>query len=301
MPTKKRNKLNLLTPTHWKDYELIDCGDFEKLERFGRHILRRPEPQAIWNKRFTEAQWKKMAHGTFSQKGAHSGEWMAPDIKENWNIHYSANGLKLRMKLALTAFKHVGIFPEQAANWDFIYDSVKGMRVKEPKVLNLFAYTGGASLAAKAGGADVVHVDSVKQVVSWAKDNMELSGLNNIRWTVEDAHKFVKREVKRGKKYNGILLDPPAYGIGAKGERWKLEEALNEMMTDLAQLLDDKNYFFLLNVYSLGLSALVAENLIKVHFPNAKVIDTGELYLKSTSGMNLPLGVYGRFNSLKEF
>ncbi|MBI1223034.1 MAG: oxidoreductase [Bacteroidetes bacterium] len=290
--------MNLLTPTHWKDYELIDCGDFEKLERFGRYILRRPEPQAIWTKRLPESEWKKMAHGVFSQKGAHSGEWMAPDMPENWIIHYNARGLKLHMKLALTGFKHVGIFPEQAANWDFIYESVKGMKVNEPRVLNLFAYTGGASLAAKAAGADVVHVDSVKQVVSWARENMELSNLNNIRWTVEDAHKFVKREVKRGKKYNGILLDPPAYGIGAKGERWKLEEALNEMMTDLAQLLDEKNRFFLLNVYSLGLSALVAENLLKVHFPNVRVIDTGELYLKSTSGMNLPLGVYGRFNSL---
>ncbi|MDX5320471.1 MAG: class I SAM-dependent methyltransferase, partial [Bacteroidota bacterium] len=279
--------MNLLTPTNWKEYELIDCGDFEKLERFGRFILRRPEPQAIWNKRLPEAQWKRMAQGSFSQKGAHSGEWIASDMPENWNIHYQAKGLKLRMKLALTAFKHVGIFPEQAANWDFIYDSIKSMKVREPKVLNLFAYTGGASLAAKAAGADVVHVDSVKQVVSWARENMELSGLDNIRWTVEDAHKFVKREVKRGKKYHGILLDPPAYGIGAKGERWKLEESLNEMLTDLAQLLDDKNYFFLLNVYSLGLSALVAENLIKVHFPQVKRIDTCELFLKSTSVMNL--------------
>lgn len=289
--------MNLLTPTNWKDYELIDCGNFEKLERFGRFVLRRPEPQAIWDKVLDEKEWKALADGTFTQNGSHNGEWVAPKVPTNWNIHYQYNGLKMRMKLGMTSFKHVGIFPEQAANWDFIYDSVEKMRIKEPKVLNLFAYTGGASLAAKAAGADVVHVDSVKQVVSWARDNMELSDLNNIRWTVEDAHKFVKREVKRGKIYQGILLDPPAYGIGAKGERWKLEESLNEMLTDLAQLLDPKNHFFLLNVYSLGLSALVAENLIKSHFPKATMVDTGELYLKSKSGMNLPLGVYGRFSS----
>ncbi len=238
-----------------------------------------------------------MADGTFAQKGAHSGEWKAAGMPENWNIHYNHNGLRLKMKLALTAFKHVGLFPEQAANWDFIYQSLKTMKGNQPKVLNLFAYTGGASLAARAAGADVVHVDSVRQVVGWARENMELSGLSDIRWTVEDAHKFVKRELKRGKKYQGILLDPPAYGIGAKGERWKLEESLNEMLTDLSGLLDEKQHFFLLNVYSLGLSALVAENLLSVHFPNVKDIDTGELYLRSKSGMNLPLGVYGRFSS----
>ena len=289
--------MQLLTPQHWKDYELIDCGDFEKLERFGRFILRRPEPQAIWNKRLPEKEWEKLADGTFAQKGAHSGEWKAPGMPENWNIHYNHNGLRLKMKLALTAFKHVGLFPEQAANWDFIYQSLKTMKGNQPRVLNLFAYTGGASLAARAAGADVVHVDSVRQVVGWARENMELSGLSDIRWTVEDAHKFVKRELKRGKKYQGILLDPPAYGIGAKGERWKLEESLNEMLTDLSGLLDEKQHFFLLNVYSLGLSALVAENLLSVHFPNVKDIDTGELYLRSKSGMNLPLGVYGRFSS----
>ncbi|HCS19239.1 MAG TPA: oxidoreductase [Bacteroidetes bacterium] len=292
-------EINLLSPSNWKEYELIDCGNFEKLERFGRYVLRRPEPQAIWDKVLNEKEWKSLADGTFSQKGSHSGEWQAPKVPDTWNIHYASGKLKMRMRLALTSFKHVGIFPEQAANWDFIYNSVDQMRVNEPKVLNLFAYTGGASLAAKAAGADVVHVDSVKQVVSWAKDNMELSDLSNIRWTVEDAHKFVKREVKRGKKYNGILLDPPSYGIGAKGERWKLEESLNEMLADLALLLDEKNHFFLLNVYSLGLSALVAENLIKAHFPKVKDADCGELFLRSTSGMNLPLGVYGRFSSTR--
>lgn len=295
MPTKKHSDLILLSPTHWKEYELLDCGNYEKLERFGKYVLRRPEPQAIWDKVLDEKEWKRMAQGTFSQKGAHSGEWQLRDMPDTWPIHYSHEGLKMKMRLALTGFKHVGIFPEQAANWDFIYQSVKNLKHPDPKVLNLFAYTGGASLAAKAAGADVVHVDSVKQVVSWARENMEISGLQNIRWTVEDAHKFVKRELKRGRVYQGILLDPPAYGIGAKGERWKLEDSLNEMLGDLSQLLDPQNSFFLLNVYSLGLSALVAENLIKAHFPQAKNVECGELYLKSNTEYNLPLGVFARF------
>ncbi|TNE82165.1 MAG: oxidoreductase [Bacteroidetes bacterium] len=289
--------MELLTPLHWKDYELLDCGNFEKLERFGKYILRRPEPQAIWNKRWTEEEWKMHTNASFSQKGAHSGEWRKSNMPDNWFMHYNHGGMKLRFKLALTAFKHVGIFPEQAANWDFIYNSIKALPVEQPRVLNLFAYTGGASLAAKAAGADVVHVDSVRQVVGWAKENMELSSLDNIRWTVEDALKFVKREAKRGKFYHGILLDPPAYGIGAKGERWKLEESLNDMLTDLSSLLHPEHNFFLLNVYSLGLSALVAENLANIHFPKAKNLHTGELYLKSTSGVNLPLGVFARFHS----
>lgn len=289
--------MELLTPQHWKDYELLDCGDFEKLERFGKYVLRRPEPQAIWDKRWSEQEWQRLTDAEFSQKGAHSGEWTKGRMPENWHLHYNHAGMKLKFKLALTGFKHVGVFPEQAANWDFIYESVKSLNINEPRVLNLFAYTGGASLAAKAAGADVVHVDSVRQVVGWAKENMEFSNLDNIRWTIEDALKFVKREAKRGKVYHGILLDPPAYGIGAKGERWKLEESLNDMLQDLSTILHPEKNFFLLNVYSLGLSALVAENLAQIHFPKAKNLHTGELYLKSKSGMNLPLGVFARFNS----
>jgi 23S rRNA (cytosine1962-C5)-methyltransferase len=290
--------LKLLTPLSWKEYELLDCGNFEKLEKFGRYVLRRPEPQAIWDKRWSEAEWERQAHASFQQKSPHSGEWTtASGMPGNWYLNYQRAGLELRFKLGLTSFKHVGIFPEQAANWDFIYQSVKKMSVKAPRVLNLFAYTGGASLAAKAAGADVVHVDSVKQVVSWAKENMEASGLRDIRWTVEDALKFVKREARRGHVYQGILLDPPAYGIGAKGERWKLEDSLNEMLSDLKGMLDPRRHFFLLNVYSLGLSPLVAENLMRIHFPAVKQPECGELYLKARSGVSLPLGVYARFSS----
>lgn len=289
--------MKLLAPQHWKDYELIDCGNFEKLERFGKYLLIRPEPQAIWDKQLSEREWDRQAHARFEQRGSHAGEWQRKDIPDNWPIEYRNKDIAFRFKLALTAFKHVGVFPEQAVNWDYIQQSVQGFNTRQPKVLNLFAYTGGASLAAKAAGADVVHVDSIKQVVSWARENMELSRLTDIRWTIEDALKFVKREVKRGKKYNGIILDPPAYGIGAKGERWKLEDSINEMISDLAELLDEREHFFILNVYSLGFSSMIIENLVNQHFPRAKNKETGELYLPAETGVNLPLGVFARFRS----
>lgn len=290
--------MKLITPQHWKQYELIDCGNFEKLERFGQYVLARPEPQAIWDKQYDKATWDELLHARFEQKSSHGGDWRkAKKMPDNWHLEYDYKKLTLRFKLALTGFKHVGVFPEQAENWDFIIDSINGFKTQEPKVLNLFAYTGGASLAAKAAGADVVHVDSVKQVVGWARENMELSGLNNIRWTVEDAAKFVQREVKRGRKYNGIILDPPAYGIGANGERWKLEDSINDLLKDVAQLLDPNEYFLILNTYSLGFSALIIENLININFPQFKNRETGELYLNAKSGVKLPLGVFARLGS----
>lgn len=290
--------MKLITPKNWQQYELIDCGNFEKLERFGNFVLARPEPQAIWDKQLPPEEWDKLLHARFAQKSSHSGDWKkAKKMPDNWQVEYTYAKQTLRFKLALTAFKHVGIFPEQAENWDYIINSIKNFKTPQPKVLNLFAYTGGASLAAKAAGADVVHVDSVKQVVSWARENMELSHLRDIRWTVEDAAKFVKRELKRGHKYNGIILDPPAYGIGANGERWKLEDSINDLLKDVAQLLDRKDYFLVLNTYSLGFSALIIENLINQHFSAFKNREIGELYLDAKTGVKLPLGVFARFNS----
>jgi 23S rRNA (cytosine1962-C5)-methyltransferase len=200
--------------------------------------------------------------------------------------------------LALTSFKHVGIFPEQAVNWDFISSTIKKFKTPNPRVLNLFAYTGGASLIAKAAGADTTHVDSIKQVVSWANENQESSDLKDIRWVVEDALKFVQRELKRGKTYHGIILDPPAYGHGPKGEKWKLEDLIKEMMRDVVQLLDPEEHFLILNTYSLGFSSIIVENLIKGAFPQAKNLNIGELYLKARSGVNLPLGIFGKFSSV---
>jgi len=296
----------LLSPKNFPDYELIDCGNFEKLERFGKYITIRPEPQAVWDKALTEKEWEKKAHVKFVPRSSSSGEWKKlKDMPERWNIDYTlrngsssnqstANSRNLKFRLALTSFKHVGIFPEQAVNWDYIAESVSMMKTSSPKVLNLFAYTGGASLAAKAAGADITHLDSIKQVVSWARENMELSGLSDIRWIVEDALTFVKREVKRGKKYHGIILDPPAYGHGTEGQKWKLEEMINGMMKLVMELLDEKEHFLILNTYSLGFSSLIIENLLK----GAKGLEAGELFLNATSGCKLPLGVFGRYRTV---
>ncbi|SHF11350.1 class I SAM-dependent methyltransferase [Pedobacter caeni] len=293
--------ISLLTPTHWKDYELIDCGDFEKLERFGNLVLCRPEPQAVWKKVLSEQEWKKLTHIRFKGRSATTGEWMksSAHLPDRWNVNYKNDEVNINLRLGLTSFKHVGVFPEQAVNWDYISSSVKKFKNPVPKVLNLFAYTGAASLIAKAAGADTTHVDSIKQVVNWANENQELSNLKDVRWVVEDALKFVKRELKRGKKYNGIILDPPAFGHGPNGEKWKLEDHIQEMMQDVVQLLDEEEHFLILNTYSLGFSSVIVENLIKTSFPQVQNLETGELYLQATSGIKLPLGVFGKFNTFK--
>ena len=291
--------ISLLTPTHWKDYELLDCGDFEKLERFGNLVLSRPEPQAVWKKAWSQQEWKKRTHINFKGRSATTGEWLKADktIPDRWNVNYKNEEISINLRLGLTSFKHVGVFPEQAVNWDYISSSIKKFKTPVPKVLNLFAYTGAASLVAKAAGADTTHVDSIKQVVNWANENQELSNLKDVRWVVEDALKFVKRELKRGKKYNGIILDPPAFGHGPNGEKWKLEDHIQEMMQDVVQLLDEQEHFLILNTYSLGFSSVIVENLIKTSFPQVKNLETGELYLQATSGVKLPLGVFGKFRT----
>lgn len=295
--------MELLTPQHWKDYELIDSGDYEKLERFGKYIIRRPEPQAVWRKSLPESEWESSADATFkrekgkvAQDGNDKGVWIQKKgMPDQWFIGYRYKEMNLKFRLGLTSFKHVGLFPEQSENWDFIYDTIKELEVAEPKVLNLFAYTGGASIAAKSAGADVTHVDSVKQVITWSRENMEASGLDNIRWIVEDALKFCRREVKRGKKYNGIILDPPAYGRGPDGEKWVLEENIAELMSLCSQLLENSQSFLILNLYSMGFSAVIAENLIKDYFPDVKERRFGELIIPEKSGKNLPLSIFARF------
>lgn len=292
----------LLSPQKFTDYELIDCGDFEKLERFGNYITIRPEPQAVWRKKMSTAEWNKIAHVKFQSKSSSSGIWvkLKKEMPDQWKIKYAIGGrsnAEIVFRLGLTSFKHVGIFPEQAVNWDFIYDQITEIKkeVPVPRVLNLFAYTGGASLAAKAAGADVIHLDSIKQVVSWSKENMEYSNLKDIRWLVEDATTFVKREQKRGKKYNGIILDPPAFGHGPNGENWKLEEMINDMIHAVADLLEPENSFLVLNTYSLGFSAMIIRNLLAEAFPKRmNKAQYGEIYLDATSKVQLPLGVFGR-------
>lgn len=288
------NVMEILHPDHFADYELIDCGDFEKLERFGRYITIRPEPQAVWDKAMSAKEWEQLAHVRFVPNSSYAGTWnKLKPMPDEWEISYQFpnNGPTINFHLSLTSFKHVGVFPEQAAHWDYIYEKVSAMKMDKPKFLNLFAYTGGASLAAKAAGADVVHLDSIKQVVTWARQNMELSGLTDIRWMVEDAMKFVRRELKRGNKYNGIILDPPAYGHGPNREQWKLEENINEMVHAVLDMLDEHKHILILNTYSLGFSSLIIENLMT---KRKKEMKYGELYLQATSGYKLPLGVFGK-------
>lgn len=288
-----------LTPSNWEDYELIDTGGFEKLERFGAYILSRPEPQAIWDKSMSEQEWKTMAHAIFSKEknNPEKGHWnVLQKIPHNWQISYkNQDDLKLKLNLAMTSFKHIGLFPEQAVNWDYITDTVKQFPIKNPKILNLFAYTGAASVAARGTGADVTHLDSVKQVVTWSKHNMESSGMEGIRWIVDDAMKFIKREVRRGNKYHGIILDPPAYGRGPDGEKWILEEQINEMLKLCAELFEPNHHFLILNMYSLSFSSIIAANLVNSNFKDVNNAEHGELYLIDKFKKKLPLGIFFRF------
>ena len=298
---------------NWRDYELIDCGDGLKLERFGRFTMIRPEPKAIWAKSMSDAEWQKLAHTRFSPGAGFgkagkedSGTWdRLKKMEDQWHILYPGlqKGLEFDLRLGLTSFKHVGVFPEQAPNWEFIYartaelaSKAKAAGQNPPRVLNLFAYTGAASLAAKAAGADVTHLDSVRQVVTWARGNMESSGLDGIRWVVEDAMKFAKREAKRGNRYSGIILDPPAYGHGPDGERWKLDDCLFELLQNVALILEPKDSFMVLNLYSNGYSALLGETVVREAFKlkSAYTLESGELALRDRFGKDLPLSIVVR-------
>ncbi len=294
--------LDAISPSGWKDYELIDCGGFEKLERYGRWVVRRPEPQAIWAKHLTGNEWHSLANASFRKEGGSDerGEWtLSPQMPQQWTVGYHCRGRDLRLRLGLTSFKHVGVFPEQAENWDYIFDRTKDIASDNGgapvRVLNLFAYTGGATLAARAASAEVTHVDSVKQVVSWARENVEASGLGSARWIVDDAMKFVRREARRGNSYDGIILDPPAYGRGPDGEKWVLEQHLADMLSECSQLLSPQNSFLVLNLYSMGLSALLAKTAVNCTFGNCGDEQFGELYIPDRYGKTLPLGVYYRF------
>ena len=303
----------------WKDYELLDSGNGEKLERFGRYVLRRPEPKALWEPSMAEAEWRRLSHvafvpgAGFGKAGKEdSGTWnRLKKMEDQWEIHYNgapeaethaASDLHIALRLGLTSFKHVGVFPEQADNWEFIFRETSRLsRIHQanglptPKVLNLFAYTGAASIAARCAGADVTHLDSVRQVVSWARDNMERSGLDGIRWVVEDAMKFARREERRGNLYQGIILDPPAYGHGPDGEKWKLDELLYGLLKNVAAILSPRDGFVVLNLYSNGYSALLGETLVREAFQGQlREMTSGELVLTDGFGKALPLSIYVR-------
>ncbi|MDR2848748.1 MAG: class I SAM-dependent methyltransferase [Bacteroidales bacterium] len=299
--------IKLFSPPEWADYELIDSGGLEKLERFGKFILARPEPQAIWKKSLAQDDWDRLAHATFRKEAGKTassderGEWVLKHgMPQQWRITYQYGDLQMTFRLGLTAFKHVGIFPEQSENWNYIYRCVCQLPVEQPRVLNLFAYTGGASLAARAARADVTHVDSVRQVINWSRENMEASKLSDIWWVVDDALKYMRREVRRGKQYHGIILDPPAYGRGPDGEKWILEDGINELMELCRQLTVPNQSFLVLNLYSMGFSPLIAENLVRSYFPDIEG-ECGELFIPDKAGKRLPLGIFmrGQMNSVR--
>lgn len=275
----------------WQDYECISAGNGEKLERWGDIILRRPDPQAIWNIN-QDKKWINVAGHYFrSEKGG--GHWeFKQKIPSHWLIKYK----ELTFKVSPTDFKHTGLFPEQAINWDFMMNKIKNIN-RKIKVLNLFAYTGGATMACSCAGAEVVHVDASKGMLEWAKENMKLSGLENntIRFIVDDCLKFVEREFRRGNKYDAIIMDPPSYGRGPNKEVWKFEDNIDELIKSCINILSDQPLFFLINSYTTGISSIVLENILKTHFKDGK-IEAGEVGLPITENkMILPCGIYGRW------
>ena len=282
---------------------MLDSGGGEKLERFGTYILIRPEPQAIWRKVLPEKEWRRRAHARFvrEQKDRYrfadevKGGWTREaGMPESWEIGYGYKDLHIRLRLALTSFGHVGIFPEQGSNWNFILDALQSRRPGTQKVLNLFAYTGAASIVARSCGADVVHVDASRPGITWANENMSRNGLKDIRWVHEDALKFVRREVRRGNKYQGIIMDPPPYGRGPDGEKWTLQEKLDELIEHAGRLLDEEGCFFILSLYAAGLSPLVGYNAVTSHMA-VNDAEFGEFCLKSQTGKHLPMGTFMRF------
>ena len=279
---------------NWKEYEVIDCSNGEKLERWGDYILVRPDPQVIWDTPKTRKEWRrKNGHYHRSKKGG--GEWEFFDLPQQWDLHYK----NLTFHLKPFSFKHTGLFPEQAVNWDWFSEKIKHAN-RPVKVLNLFAYTGGATLAAAA--ASVTHVDASKGMVTWAKENAVASGLKDapIRWLVDDCVKFVEREIRRGNHYDAIIMDPPSYGRGPKGEIWKIEEAIHPLVKLCTQILSDDPLFFLINSYTTGLQPAVLAYLLGTEMKrfHGKVMAEEIGLPVSSNGLVLPCGASGRWESL---
>ncbi len=291
------------TTTKQEGYELLDSGNGEKLERFGQFVLMRPDPQAIWTKTLSEKEWKEKADAFFERSSKNAKWQYKENVPKSWNIEFGG----LTLKISPTAFKHTGLFPEQLSNWKWMADRILNHESRitnsEIKVLNLFGYTGGATLACAKAGALVTHVDASKTSIAWGKENQELSKLGDaqIRWILDDAVEFVRKEIKRGKKYDGILLDPPSFGHGPNGEMWKIEEHLLPLIEDCKQLLSDTPLFFLINGYSAGYSSVGYLNTIsdlKARFGG--VLEHGELCLEENEVQKrlLPSGIFTRWSAL---
>ncbi|MGN0484054.1 MAG: class I SAM-dependent methyltransferase [Lachnospiraceae bacterium] len=280
---------------HWKEYEVIDTSQGEKLERWGDYLLVRPDPQVIWHTPKNHRGWKRPnAHYHRSNKGG--GEWEFFDLPEQWDLTYGS----LTFHLKPFHFKHTGLFPEQAVNWDWFGKKIRNAN-RPIKVLNLFAYTGGATLAAAAAGASVTHVDASKGMVTWAKENAVASGLKDapIRWLVDDCVKFVEREIRRGNHYDAIIMDPPSYGRGPKGEIWKIEDCIYNLVELCAQLLSDNPLFFLINSYTTGLQPAVLSYLLNTALKKYNgIVTADEVGLPvSSNGLVLPCGASGRWEA----
>lgn len=289
----------MLIADQWQDYELLDIGNGEKLERWGNHILRRPDPQVIWPASTGKEQWKK-ADAVYHRSNSGGGKWeYHKNLPQNWKVKYK----NLTFIIEPTGFKHTGLFPEQAVNWDWMMEKIQQAKRKEGssiKVLNLFAYTGGATVACTAAGAEVCHVDAAKGMVSWAKDNLAASGLAQKpgRFLVDDCLKFILREQRRGNRYDAVIMDPPSYGRGPGGEIWKIEDSLYGFLEETVKILSDKPLFILVNSYTTGFSPVVISNMLKLTAGKqfGGTVSSGEIGLSaSQSGMILPCGIYGRW------
>lgn len=277
----------------WKDYEILDMADGEKLERWGDIFLVRPDPQIIWTEKSFKEKWKNV-HGIYNRSKTGGGSWnFKKKVPESWQIKYK----NLTFNIKPMGFKHTGIFPEQAVNWDWMINKIKNSK-REIKVLNLFAYTGGATVACLSAGASVCHVDSSKGMVSWSKENVNASGLKEkpVRYIVDDVEKFVNREIRRENKYDAIIMDPPSYGRGTKGEVWRFEEDIADLVNLCTKVLSDKPLFFLINSYTTGISAKVLENILRLNIKNNGKFESGEIGLPMNgSKLVLPCGIYGRW------
>ena len=280
---------------NWKDYEILDMANGEKLERWGNIILIRPDPQIIWKEKSFPEKWKN-ANAKYNRSNTGGGNWnFIKPLPKSWQIKYK----DLTFNIKPMGFKHTGIFPEQAVNWDWMMNKIKDS-ARDIKVLNLFAYTGGASVACLKAGASVCHVDSSKGMCEWAKENVASSGLKDrpIRFLIDDVVKFVNREIRRGHKYDAIIMDPPSYGRGTNGEVWKFEDNIADLVKLCMNVLSDKPLFFLINSYTTGISSQVLENLLRINIPKKAKgkFSHGELGLPMTnSKMILPCGIYGRW------